>query len=89
MPLSDSPTPWSYSGSVEAGYEVKDSAGKTLAKTGEEDLARLIAAAPDMLAALDNLVASGDDEILEEFGVDSGPDFAHARSAITRARYGD
>jgi hypothetical protein len=42
-----------------------------------------------MLAALDGLVASGDDEILEEFGVDSGPDFAQARSAITRARYGD
>ena len=88
MPLSDSPTPWSYSGSVEAGYEVKDSTGKTLAKTGSEDIARLIAAGPDMLAALDSLVTSGDDEILEEFGVDSGPDFAHARSAITRALYG-
>ena len=46
MPLSDSPTPWSYSGSVEAGYEVKDSAGKTLAKTGSEDIARLIASGP-------------------------------------------
>jgi hypothetical protein len=88
MPLSDSPTPWSYSGSVEAGYEVKDSTGKTLAKAGSEDIARLIAAGPDMLAALDSLVTSGDDEILEEFGVDSGPDFAHARSAITRALYG-
>ena len=89
MSLSDSPTPWSYSGSVEAGYEIKDSAGKTLAKTGSEDVARLIAAGPDMLAALDGLVALGDGEILEEFGVDFGPDFTHARSALTRARYGD
>ena len=89
MPLSDSPTPWSYAGSAEAGFEVKDSAGKTLATSGSEAIARLLAAAPDMLAALDDLVASGDDEILEEFGVDSGPDFEHARNALTRARYGD
>jgi len=89
MPLSDSPTPWNLTGSAEAGFEVKDSNGKTLATTGSEAIARLLAAAPDMLTALDDLVSSGDDEILEEFGVNSGPDFEHARNAVTRARYGD
>ncbi|HMB74881.1 MAG TPA: hypothetical protein VKN76_00665 [Kiloniellaceae bacterium] len=89
MPLSDSPTPWSFAGSAEAGFEVKDSAGKTLATTGSQAVAQLLAAAPDLLTALDDLIASGDDEILEEFGVDSGPDFEHARKAVTRARYGD
>ena len=61
------PGPWKYELSNDVGpnddyyiefFEVQNTSGKKIAQVEEQDHARLIAAAPDMLYALEDLLAT-------------------------------
>ena len=87
--MAHTPGPWIYSQSMQEGDYLVGTGRKIIARLwgGNEDDARLIAAAPDLLAALETVMPWASKAVADHYNQKQGKRALDiARAAIARAR---